>query len=429
MKNLITILVILCSCIVSPAQDIQFSHENFATVSARAKKEKKLIFIDFYTVWCGPCRKMAAEVFKQPAVAELYNSKFVNYKLDAERGEGIALAKKYEVAYYPSFVFIDADGNLYNKSVGYQKDSTFMALALQTQKEFETPDNLVLLKAAYPKRKNDTAFLVKYINKLAAAEMSATIPIEQYLTIQTAMPVGSQAMMEFLTMHYRHLRMGGKAEAILRKYIDEFRKMAEGNKDQQLFLKDYESWLLDRSRGFAKEQKSEALMELYMTYWNKLPDNKSEKVSFTRESLWLDFYASVGNWVKYKKLADHYLDSLADYAATRQPVTFKDQTAHAIKLRVLASILVTNAEIYYKQFPGEKDLNKKGLRWVAAAIHVNNENAFIQSTYADFLYRNGQRDEAITWKQRGLKTLTKSYHRDLMETNLAHMQKGESLED
>jgi len=96
---------------------------------------------------------------------------------------------------------------------------------------------------------------------------------------------------------------------------------------------------------------------------------------------------------------------------------------------VLATLLVHNAELYYKQFPAEKDLNKKGLRWVAAAIHVNNENAFIQSTYAYFLYRNDQHEEAITWKQRGLKTLTKSYHRDLMETNLAHMQKGESLED
>ena len=429
MKNLITILVILCSCISLPAQDIQFSHENFASVSARAKKEKKLIFIDFYTVWCGPCRKMAAEVFKQPAVAELYNSKFVNYKLDAERGEGIALAKKYEVAYYPSFVFIDADGNLYNKSVGYQKDSAFMALARQTQKDFETPDNLVLMKAAYPKRKNDTAFLVKYINKLAAAEMSATIPMEQYLTIQTAMPAGSQSMMEFLTRYWRELRLGGKAETILKKYIDDFRKMAEGNKDQLFFLKDYESWLLHRTRGFAKEQKSEALMELYMANWNKLPENRYERTSQTTESLWLDFYASTGNWVKYKKLADKCLDSIARHTAAMQPVTMKDQSVSAIRLRVLAALLVHNAELYYKQFPAEKDLNKKGLRWVAAAIHVNNENAFIQSTYADFLYRNDQHEEAITWKQRGLKTLTKSYHRDLMETNLVHMQKREPLED
>src|SRR5690349_2482763 len=149
MKYLITIIITLCSCICAVAQDIQFNHEKFAFIRARAKAEKKLIFIDFYTVWCGPCRRMAAEVFTKPAVAELYNSRFVNYKLDAEKGEGIALARKYEVTSYPSFVFIDADGNLYNKSVGYQADSAFIALAQQTQKEFETPDNLVLLKAAY----------------------------------------------------------------------------------------------------------------------------------------------------------------------------------------------------------------------------------------------------------------------------------------
>jgi len=429
MKNLIASIVVLCSCTSSIGQDIQFSHENFASVRARAKEEKKLIFIDFYTVWCGPCKRMAAEVFKKPDVAELYNGRFVNYKLDAERGEGIALAKKYEVSYYPSFVFIDAEGNLYNKSVGYQVDTAFIQLARQTQKEFETPDNLVLLKAAYPKHKTDTAFLLKYINKLTAAEMSAADPIELYLTIQTAVPANSRSMMEFLVTHWRYLRLGGRSEVILKKNINEFTKMAEGNKDQLLFLQNYESWLLYGTLNYAKENRSEAFMELYMKTWNKLPNDKQEKVSHIREALWLDFYASNGNWVKYKKLADKCLDSLAGYAASQPPATMKDQSNPAIKLRVLAGMLVHNAELYYKQFPNEKDLNKKGLRWAAAAIHVNDQNAFNQSVYADFLYRNDQRDAAISWKQRGLQTLTKSYHRDLMETNLAHMQKGEPLED
>lgn len=429
MKNLIAIVVSVCSCICVMGQDIQFIHENFASVCARAKAEKKLIFIDFYTVWCGPCKRMAAEVFKKPDVAELYNSRFINYKLDAERGEGIALAKKYEVSFYPSFVFIDADGNLYNKSVGYQKDSIFMDLARQSQKEFETPDNLVLLKAAYPKQKTDTAYLLKYINKLTAAEMSATDPVEQYLTIQTTIPAGSRTMMEFLSTNRRSVRLGGKAEVILKKHIDEFKKMGEGNKDQLFFLNSYDSYLLQNTRSYAKEYRSEAWMKLYMTNWKKQPETVYERSSQTPESLWLDFYASTGNWVKYKKLADKYLDSLARYAASQQPATMKDQSMPAIKLRVLASILVQNAELYYKQFPDEKELNKKGLHWVAAAIHVNDQNAFTQSVYADFLYRNNQRDEAINWKQRGLRTLTKSYHRDLMETNLAHMQKGEPLED
>src|SRR6187549_1401798 len=97
MKKLIAIIVSLCSGICSIGQGIQFSHGNFASVTASAKAKKKLIFIDFHTVWCGPCRRMAAEIFTKPAVAELYNSRFVNYKVDAEKGEGIALARKYEV--------------------------------------------------------------------------------------------------------------------------------------------------------------------------------------------------------------------------------------------------------------------------------------------------------------------------------------------
>ena len=81
---------------------INFLHgTTWAEAVAKAKAENKLIFIDFYTQWCGPCMNMAQTVFSLPTVGYYYNQTFINLKIDAEEGEGITLAKKYGVRSYP----------------------------------------------------------------------------------------------------------------------------------------------------------------------------------------------------------------------------------------------------------------------------------------------------------------------------------------
>lgn len=89
------------------AVGIEFNHGSWAEIVSKAKAENKLIFIDFYTQWCGPCLNMAQNVFTQPEVGEFYNQNFVNAKIDAEHGEGRDLAKKYKIRFYPSYVFVD----------------------------------------------------------------------------------------------------------------------------------------------------------------------------------------------------------------------------------------------------------------------------------------------------------------------------------
>lgn len=88
-------------------EGIQFEHSNWQEAKAKAIKEKKLIFIDFYTQWCGPCLNMAENIFTLGSVGNFYNTNFLNLKIDAETEEGAMLAKKYHVASYPTFVFVD----------------------------------------------------------------------------------------------------------------------------------------------------------------------------------------------------------------------------------------------------------------------------------------------------------------------------------
>ncbi|MDD5895098.1 MAG: thioredoxin domain-containing protein [Prevotellaceae bacterium] len=117
MKKLLFSLSCLCSCLVAGAQT-EFRHVSFDEAKAAAKAESKLLFIDFYTEWCGPCKRMANEIFPQKPVGDYLNPKFVCVKINAEKGEGVELANKYKITAYPTFIVADATGKEMGKFEG-----------------------------------------------------------------------------------------------------------------------------------------------------------------------------------------------------------------------------------------------------------------------------------------------------------------------
>ncbi len=103
-----------------------FHRGSFNEVKTKAREDKKLIMVDVYTTWCGPCKLMDRTTFKDKKVVGLLNSKFVPFKIDAEKGEGIEIAKKYKVAGYPCMLILDEKGNLIDKHLGYMPASNFL---------------------------------------------------------------------------------------------------------------------------------------------------------------------------------------------------------------------------------------------------------------------------------------------------------------
>jgi len=118
MKNILIFALLLTGTMLS-AQGIQFSDADWNGILAQAKKENKIVFVDAYTTWCGPCKMMTRDVFPEPRVGEFYNANFINAKIDMERGEGPTLAAKYEVSAYPTYLFVSPDGELLHKNMGY----------------------------------------------------------------------------------------------------------------------------------------------------------------------------------------------------------------------------------------------------------------------------------------------------------------------
>ena len=99
-------------------QGIKFEKGTFSEILAKAKAQKKLVFMDVYASWCGPCKRMASEVFTQKKVGDYFNATFINAKFDAEVGEGRTIAARYGVNAYPTFLLLNGDGKLVGKMVG-----------------------------------------------------------------------------------------------------------------------------------------------------------------------------------------------------------------------------------------------------------------------------------------------------------------------
>lgn len=138
------------------AQGIQFENSNFATILAKAKKENKLIFVDAYASWCGPCKLMVKNIFPLKSVGDYYNSHFINAKIDMEKGEGIDLAKKYNVKAYPTYLFINGNGEEVHRTLGYVEENDFIQFA----KDAEDPNKtLAALKQKFEKGEKDPEFL------------------------------------------------------------------------------------------------------------------------------------------------------------------------------------------------------------------------------------------------------------------------------
>ncbi len=116
------------SASANAADGIQFTDASWRDILKKAKAEKKVIFLDAYASWCGPCKLLQKNVFTKKAVGDFYNEKFINVKMDMEKGEGPALSQVYPLEAYPTLLFIDGNGRVLKKVLGLQTPENLIAI-------------------------------------------------------------------------------------------------------------------------------------------------------------------------------------------------------------------------------------------------------------------------------------------------------------
>jgi thiol-disulfide isomerase/thioredoxin len=192
MKKIFSMVVVMAFCLNMSAQ-MTFNESDWTTILAEAKAQNKIVFVDAYTTWCGPCKWMSANIFPDAKVGEFYNATFINAKIDMEKGEGIELAKRYEVRAYPTFLFVNGDGELVHRGVGGRPAESFIALG----EAASDPDlQLLGLEKRYNEGEREGNFMINYAAALQDGGLEVSKVADEYL--ESIMAYDSPKVMEFI---------------------------------------------------------------------------------------------------------------------------------------------------------------------------------------------------------------------------------------
>lgn len=161
---------------------IQFYKGTWEEALNKAAFENKLIFVDAFTSWCGPCKKMTAQTFPDKALGEYFNENFINLKIDMEKGEGTNFASKYGVFSYPTLLFIDANGKIVQREIGFKTADILLNIG---KKVINTTTDTKALDEKYESKEYDNAFLINYAKALMKAKKPYNHIIDEYLLKQS----------------------------------------------------------------------------------------------------------------------------------------------------------------------------------------------------------------------------------------------------
>jgi thioredoxin-related protein len=156
---------------------INFEESDFESALTKASQQQKLIFIDAYTSWCRPCKLMDKNVFTHQEAGRFYNERFINLKIDMEKGEGIGLAKRYQVQAFPTFLFLNHKGEIIHRSAGYKTPEEFIEMgsdALSPEKR------LFYLQRKFEQDPTDTQTAFSYFQAKSRAGASVEEEIDHY---------------------------------------------------------------------------------------------------------------------------------------------------------------------------------------------------------------------------------------------------------
>ncbi|MEM7373610.1 MAG: thioredoxin fold domain-containing protein [Bacteroidota bacterium] len=115
--------------------EISFFEGPLSAAKTQATEDGKLIFVDTYASWCGPCKMMARDVFTDPKVADYFNEHFINVKIDTDLSVNYPFLISHEIRSIPDLIFMDASGTVLARKKGFLSSDQFLKLAKKAQKK------------------------------------------------------------------------------------------------------------------------------------------------------------------------------------------------------------------------------------------------------------------------------------------------------
>lgn len=161
-------------CVKAQETGIKFvKDKTWQQILTMSGEQGKLIFLDCYTDWCGPCKAMAKDVFPLKEVGDFMNPNFINVMMDMEKGEGIDLYKRYKeyIPGFPTYLLINSKGEVVHQVAGYNAAEAFIT----KMNDGLNGRSWIAYGTRYEAGERDWAFLQTYLNALDNAFQTARI--------------------------------------------------------------------------------------------------------------------------------------------------------------------------------------------------------------------------------------------------------------
>jgi thiol-disulfide isomerase/thioredoxin len=358
MKNIL-ILLIFWGPLSMTAQKVDFM-SNLDKAKKMAAKEKKLIFIDFYTDWCKPCKMMDADVFQEGEIADRMNAFFINVKINAENDR--FTAGKYDISSYPTSLLVDSMGLVLHRSSGYGGIAPFWKKLEPALATTQSGGYFIVLKAEYEKGRRDAEFLKGYCrlrqmvglkNELIIDKLIETMPVDSQLVytpifIQSVRTFDGKGF-DYLLKHKSEKRFPQKIKAVIQLNYQE--ALAQKDKKKLAKVLDANKLAIENASvsaaenvvlasGFHWTNKNEsAYHETVLDYLKNQPTDTAATPLFLQKAL--DF-------------GDFYFENIKN---KKQLTALQTQLTTLNKAVTNANLMKTEAKILYKLDQQEKAIS------------------------------------------------------------------------
>ncbi len=388
MKKLFLLFLLFClstKTIYSQSVGITFFKGSWGDLLVEAKRQQKPIFVDVYTTWCRPCKVLDKQIFPQEKVGNFYNKNFINYKVDAELGEGSEIAKKYGIVQYPTLLYLDTNLDVYSPEKVIQTENELIEEGEVILKKMIQSSQLKELSEQYPSHQFDKEFILEYVKKLSDNNLPtqsildtylSKIPESEWILLENLQIIGScfssmdSKAYQVLYPNFSMLVLN-ESEASTRALINMSKVQ---RKEKKRAIATHDEVLLDKCLN---------LRYLMLGGWSD--KNKatldSQFVHFRKQAK-IDLYFTAKDWMKYHQECKSYVNE--QNIVSTNPL-----------------LLNTYAFQYFENITNKAFLEEV-LKWLNNSPEFK-INPIYQNTYACLLFKTGKKKEAIKMEEEILK--------------------------
>jgi len=376
MKKLALLFLVVFSISLSAQEvGIKFSKDSLLSDAlVQSKKEGKLVFIDCYTTWCGPCKRLAKDIFPQKEVGDFYNSHFINLSFDMEKGEGLKIRAKYAVRAYPTLLFLNAQGEIVHVGAGAMPANEFIELG----------------KTAL----DDTRNVLSISNKMKAGDKSLQT-LKLYLGVNHYAADVNTLITDYFKTASDDEKLSQDAWQLFKEYITDI-----DNDQFQYFLKHRPAY----EQKFGKTEVDNKIIYGFGYYQQKYKDNPTKAASvksidpvlYSKFLIMLDFMTA--SYEQQYNRTDKA--KWADYIAKLKPYVVLDNIEPMAINDICWNI--------YKNYQTFNDITtlKLAKEWQEKVQKALPDSHPVNDTYAHILFDLGFVKEAIEHEALALKVAT-----------------------